>query len=91
MAHWPRTVRGNLITLFVGGLALFIVGWILVVLVMAGPVIWGSALAIVAISGILFVRNRLAAAANDKAMADAPSFVGKVLPSHDPEVREPAL
>ncbi len=90
MAHWPRTVSGNLVTLFAGGFALYIVGALIFVLFKAGPIIWSSALVIVTMVGILIVRNRLAWAASDRATVNAPSFFGTVLPSHDP-VPEPVL
>jgi len=79
MAHWPRSVGGNLLTLlFVGVLLAFLVQ---VSVALSGVVIWVViALSAVAASTLLVVYgwHRRAQTARDIATIDAPSF-GDVL------------
>jgi uncharacterized membrane protein len=81
MAHWPRSVGGNVIA-FV--LALIVVMTaIQLAIALSGPLAWLILAAVAVTSGVVLVvlvtRHRRTAAAYDLALADAPSF-GDVLP-----------
>ena len=79
MAHWPRSVRGNLLTLlFIGASLAFLVQ---VSVKLSGAVVWAllGVLAVVALaSGAVYGWHRRAQTARDIATIDAPSF-GDVL------------
>ena len=72
MAHWPKTVKGNLIA-FVLALIILLAG-VQAAIAMSGPFTWASLAVVVLASAVLITWRRRVAAANDLAMADAPSF-----------------
>lgn len=79
MAHWPKTVRGNLLTLLLVGVSL----WMLVQLSLAlsGIGVWVvlAVLAVVALASLaVYGWRRRAETALEVATIDAPSF-GDVL------------
>lgn len=82
MAHWPKSVGGNVIALV---LALIVVMTaIQLAIALSGPIVWLTLAAVALTSGVVLVvlvtRHRMTAAAFDLALADAPSF-GDVLPT----------
>ena len=72
MAHWPRTIGGNVI---IFALAI-VAGAILVQLAMAlsGPVVWAIVAFAVIVPLALYLWNEKTQRANDVAVAGAPSF-----------------
>lgn len=81
MAHWPKTVRGNVVAFVLAFIVVMTV--IQLAIALSGPIVWLTLAAVALTSGIALVvlvtRQRMTAAANDLALADAPSF-GDVLP-----------
>lgn len=76
MAHWPKTVRGNLYAFLFAVIAvLFLVQ---AAVALSGPVVWTLVAALVLMSAALYIWNRRVRAAGDVAVTDAPSF-GDVL------------
>jgi hypothetical protein len=78
MAHWPKTVRGNLFAFVLALLVLLAV--VQFAIVLSGPFVWASLAVVILGTAVLIARNRRAAAAHDLALGDAPSF-GDVLPN----------
>jgi len=76
MAHWPKTVRGNLFAFVLALLVLLAL--VQFAIVLSGPFVWASLAVVILGSAVLITRNRRAAAAHDLTLADAPSF-GDVL------------
>ena len=72
MAHWPKTVRGNVWTLMI--LAVAAIALVQLSIALSGPFVWGS-LAVFALTcaGVVIWRRR-ALAAHDLTVADAWSF-----------------
>jgi hypothetical protein len=90
MAHWPKTVVGNVVAFVLAILVVMTV--VQFAIVLSGPIVWITLAAVALTSGVVLVvlvtRRRMTAAAYDLALADAPSF-GDVLPHwnrHDPEL-----
>jgi|RhiMethySRZTD1v2_1073278.scaffolds.fasta_scaffold1150518_1 di/tricarboxylate transporter len=81
MVHWPRSVGANVMALM---LALIVVGGVvqLAIALSSHPLIWAFLVVVALTTAALIVRHRRAAAAQDLAVADAPSF-GDVLPHWD--------
>jgi hypothetical protein len=79
MVHWPKSIGGNVMALM---LALIVVVGVaqLAIALSSHPLVWAFAAALT--TAALIVRHRRAAAAQDLALADAPSF-GDVLPHWD--------
>lgn len=77
MAHWPKTVRGNLLA-FVLALIVLLAA-VQTAIALSGPYTWATLAVVVLASAVLVTWRRRAAAAHDLALADAPSF-GDVLP-----------
>jgi hypothetical protein len=72
MAHWPKTVRGNLLT-FVLILALApVVVWLAVAL--SGPIVWASLAVLAAIPVVLYAWRRRVETAKQKAYVGAFTF-----------------
>lgn len=91
MAHWPKTVVGNVVAFVLAILVVMTV--VQFAIALSGSIVW-IALAVVALTSgvalvVLVTRRRMSAAAYDLALADAPSF-GDVLPRwnrhDDPEL-----
>ena len=77
MAHWPKSVGGNVIA-FV--LALMVVMTVVqLAIALSGPFTWASLAVVLLVTAVLITWRRRAAAAHELAIADAPSF-GDVLP-----------
>jgi hypothetical protein len=78
MVHWPKSVGGNGIALM---LALIVVlgGAELAIALSSHPLVWAFLVVVAITTAALIVRHRRTAAAQDLALADAPSF-GDVLP-----------
>jgi hypothetical protein len=90
MAHWPKTVGGNLIAFLLALLVLLAVAQLAIAL--SGPLMWASLAVVGLASAVLIIRKRRAVAAHDLALGDAPSF-GDVLPNwkrRDDRERYPA-
>ena len=91
MAHWPKTVVGNVVAFVLAILVVMTV--VQFAIVLSGPIVWITLAAVALTSGVVLVvfvtRRRMTAAAYDLALADAPSF-GDVLPHwnrhDDPEL-----
>jgi hypothetical protein len=81
MVHWPRSVGANVMALM---LALIVVGGVveLAIALSSHPLVWAFLVVVALTTAALIVRHRRAAAAQDLAVADAPSF-GDVLPHWD--------
>ena len=83
MAHWPKTVRGNLVVSVLALIAVLAV--VQIAIALSGPIVWGT-LAVVALTTVVIVvlalRQRMTDAEHDLALADAPSF-GDVLAHWD--------
>lgn len=81
MAHWPKTVVGNVVAFVLAILVVMTV--VQFAIVLSGPIVWITLAAVALTSGVVLVvfvaRRRMTAAAYDLALADAPSF-GDVLP-----------
>jgi hypothetical protein len=78
MVHWPKSVGGKVIAL---SLALIVVLGVaeLAIALSSHPFVWAFLVVVAITIAALIVRHRRAAAAQDLALADAPSF-GDVLP-----------
>ena len=76
MAHWPKTVRGNLIAFVLAVIVLLAL--VQAAIALSGPLTWAFLAVVVLASAALITWRRRAAAAHDLAIADAPSF-GDVL------------
>jgi Flp pilus assembly protein TadB len=76
VAHWPRTVRGNLyaIPITIAAIATLVQ----LVIAVSGPAVWTLAAVVCGASTVFYVWNRRVRRASDLAVADAPSF-GDVL------------
>jgi prepilin signal peptidase PulO-like enzyme (type II secretory pathway) len=90
MAHWPKTVVGNVVAFVLAILVVMTV--VQFAIVLSGPIVWITLAAVALTSGVVLVvlvtRRRMTAAAYDLTLADAPSFAD-VLPHwnrHDPEL-----
>jgi hypothetical protein len=91
MAHWPRSVGGNVIAFVLALIAVMTA--IQLAIALSGPLVWLTLAAVALGSGVvlvvLVIRHRHTLAAYDLALADAPSF-GDVLPhwnrSDDPDL-----
>jgi hypothetical protein len=77
MAHWPKTVGGNVVALLLT--VAVAVAVVQASIALSGPFIWGSLVVIAFTSIAAVVWYRRAQAASDLALADAPSFAD-VLP-----------
>jgi hypothetical protein len=72
MAHWPKTVRGNLLTfVFIVALAPVVV-WLAVAL--SGPIVWASLAVLAAIPVALYAWRRRVEVAKQKAYVGAFTF-----------------
>jgi membrane protein implicated in regulation of membrane protease activity len=72
MAHWPKTLRGNILTalLIVVGLPILAI----VVIALSGPLVWGG-LTLVAITSIaVYIWRRIVDRARERAWVGAFSF-----------------
>jgi hypothetical protein len=78
MVHWPKSVGGKVIAL---SLALIVVLGVaeLAIALSSHPLVWAFLVVVAITTAALIVRHRRTAAAQDLALADAPSF-GDVLP-----------
>jgi hypothetical protein len=80
MAHWPKTVGGNVVAFVLAFIAVMTV--VQVAIALSGPIVWLTLAAVALASGVVLVvlvtRHHMTAAAHDLALADAPSF-GDVL------------
>jgi hypothetical protein len=83
MAHWPKTVSGNLLAImFIGVAALILVT---TAIALSGTFVWAS-LAVLALGCVAVITwRRRALAANDLAVADAPSFADDLRRMHERE------
>lgn len=72
MAHWPKTVRGNLVAVVLGVCGLAFLAQTAVAL--SGPVVWALVAGIALTAAVVYVRLRRVHAMSDAALADAPSF-----------------
>ncbi len=83
MAHWPKTVSGNLLAImFVAVAALALVQ---ISMALSGTFVWAS-LAVLALACIAVITwRRRALTAHDLAVADAPSFADDLRRMHDKE------
>jgi Flp pilus assembly protein TadB len=81
MVHWPKSVGGNFMALM---LALIVVLSVvqLAIALSSHPLVWAFFVVVAITTAALIVRHRRAAAAQDLALADYPSF-GDVLPHWD--------
>jgi Flp pilus assembly protein TadB len=81
MVHWPKSIGGNVMALM---LALIVVVGVaqLAIALSSHPLVWAFVVVAALTTAALIVRHRRAAAAQDLALADAPSF-GDVLPHWD--------
>jgi Flp pilus assembly protein TadB len=81
MVHWPKSIGGNVMALM---LALIVVVGVaqLAIALSSHPLVWALVVVAALTTAALIVRHRRAAAAQDLALADAPSF-GDVLPHWD--------
>jgi hypothetical protein len=78
MAHWPRSVLGNVMALMLA--LIVVVGGAQLAIALSSHRLLGVFLVVAALTTAAFiVWHRRAAAAQDLALADAPSF-GDVLP-----------
>lgn len=91
MAHWPKTVVGNVVAFVLAILVVMTV--VQFAIALSGSIVWIT-LAVVALTSgvalvVLVTRRRMSTAAYDLALAHAPSF-GDVLPRwnrhDDPEL-----
>jgi hypothetical protein len=73
MVHWPKSVGGKFIAL---SLALIVVLGVaeLAIALSSHPFVWAFLVVVAITIAALIVRHRRAAAAQDLALADAPSF-----------------
>ena len=76
MAHWPKTVRGNLIAFVLTLIVLLAL--VQAAIGLSGPFTWAFLAVVVLASAVLITWHRRAAAAHDLALGDSPSF-GDVL------------
>jgi hypothetical protein len=78
MVHWPKSIVGN-VTAFL--LALIVVLGVaeLAIALSSHPFVWAFLVVLALTTAALIFRHRRVAAAQDLALADAPSF-GDVLP-----------
>ena len=72
MAHWPKTVSGNVFAFLVA--FCIVLSGVQLAIALSGPFIWLSLTAVVSVSIALFVWHRRVLTARDLAVADAPSF-----------------
>ena len=77
MAHWPKTVVGNVVAFVLAILVVMTV--VQFAIALSGPFTWATLAVVVLASAVLITWRRRAASAHDLALADAPSF-GDVLP-----------
>ncbi len=85
MAHWPKTVSGNLFTIGLAAVVVPLLGWFFITL--PGFVIWG--LAAVGLAAVaLYVWRRRVEAAREKAWVGEFSFGDVVRRRHAAEERE---
>jgi hypothetical protein len=81
MVHWPRSVLGNVMAIMLA--LIVVVGVAQLAIALSSHRLLGVFLVVAAlVTAALIVRHRRAAAAQDLALADAPSF-GDVLPHWD--------
>jgi hypothetical protein len=81
MVHWPKSVGGNVLALMLA--VIVVVGTAQLVIALWSRPFLSAFLVVVALTtAALIVRHRRAAAAQDLALVDAPSF-GDVLPHWD--------
>jgi hypothetical protein len=72
MAHWPKTVRGNLIAVV---LSLSAVAFLVqAAIVLSGTVVWALVAALALGAAAFYTWNHRVQAASDLALAGAPSF-----------------
>jgi hypothetical protein len=81
MVHWPKSVGGNVLALTLAVIVVLGVAQLAIAL-SSHPFVWAFLLVVALTTAALIVRHRRAAAAQDLALADAPSF-GDVLPHWD--------
>ena len=72
MAHWPKTVRGNLLSLVLGVAALAFL--VQAAVAFSGPFVWGLVAVTAVTTAVLYTWSRRVRAMSDVALADAPSF-----------------
>ena len=81
MVHWPKSVGGNVMAIMLA--LIVVVGTVQLAMALAShPLVWGFLVVAALTTATLIVWHRRAAAAQDLALADAPSF-GDVLPHWD--------
>jgi hypothetical protein len=81
MVHWPKSIGGNVMALM---LAIIVLGGVaqLVIALSSRPFVSAFLVVAALTTAALILRHRRSAAAQDLALADAPSF-GDVLPHWD--------
>lgn len=81
MAHWPKSIAGNVMAVMLA--LIVVVGLAQLAIALSSHRLLGVFLLVAALTtAVLIVRHRRVAAAQDLALADAPSF-GDVLPHWD--------
>jgi hypothetical protein len=81
MVHWPKSIFGNVMALMLALIA--VVGTVQLAMALSSHPLLSAFLVVAGLTtAALIVRHRRAAAAQDLAVADAPSF-GDVLPHWD--------
>jgi hypothetical protein len=81
MGHWPKSVGGNVMALMLA--IIVVVGSVQLAMALSSHRLLGAFLVVAGLTtAALIVRHRRVAAAQDLALADAPSF-GDVLPHWD--------
>ena len=81
MVHWPKSVLGNVMAVMLA--LIVVVGFAQLAIALSSHRMLGVFLVVAAVTtAVLIVWHRRAAAAQDLALADAPSF-GDVLPHWD--------
>jgi hypothetical protein len=72
MAHWPKTVRGNVLTFLLIVVAAPVVVWLAIAL--SGPVVWASVAVLAAIPILIYTWRRRAESARRRAYVGAFTF-----------------
>jgi hypothetical protein len=81
VVHWPKSVSGNVLALMLAVIVVLGTAQLAIAL-SSHPLVWVFLVVAALTTAALIVRHRRAAAAQDLALVDAPSF-GDVLPHWD--------